>query len=290
MGKYDKFLVGISSAPAPGQAPSKKTGKYSQYTAGLDTPRQNADLRKPTFGEIYDARKDFSPPALIKSKILEPGGEKIAELGGRFGYPKTGAAVGTVVSELPAFVSAAAGLIDLYGKDPSTLSKAVRNTPRMLSPKYSELKEGLVSGDLPERAGRVARFPNLGGQPSLAPPPQAPMVSPKSYPKELNSFLNFVKARVNSFGKKLSAQELDDYHTELQTILADTRLKGTAPYAVAQGLKKLVDPLRGGAIPGINELDKVYALSKKLRVAPEIAKKIWNYLGPKARWGVIGVP
>lgn len=297
MGKYDKFLVGLSSAPAQGVQSSVpvNTGKYDQFLTGLDSQPQAQD-EEPKTGElsIMDAMGlagELAPsPVQRIQRGLDVAGEKIAEFGGRMGAPKTSAAVGTAVQMAPTALGAATTLGGLYSKEPTKLADAIRNTPKMLRPRYEAIKGDFVSGDLPERAGRVARFPSFSGKLQLGPEPLTPMAAPKSYPKELNSFLNFARARVNAFGKRLSPQELDDYHTELQTILSNNQLRGTSPYAIAEGVKKLVDPLRSEAIPGLGELDKVYALSKKLRVAPEVAKKIWSYVGPKMRWGAIGVP
>lgn len=268
------------------------TGTSSSSWKSRATPAQATGPRPtPSIFDAMSIASEIAPsPVQRIRRGLDTAGEKIAEFGGSMGAPKTGAAIGTGVSKLQDILGAATTLSGLYSKNPTRLADAIRNTPKMLRPRYEAIKGDFVSGDLPERAGRVARFPSFSGKLQLGPEPLTPMVAPKSYPKELNSFLNFAKARVTALGKRLSPQELDDYHTELQTILSENRLKGTAPYAIAQGLKKLVDPLRSEAIPGLGELDKVYALSKRLRVAPEVAKKIWDYVGPKMRWGAIGVP
>jgi hypothetical protein len=294
MGRFDDLTTGLTPAPAAA-APKTARGRFDDLLG--DLPKSDAIKRSPSdYADVaWKMATDAAPTPtrFIKRNILEPAGEAIAEAGGRTGmkaiqYPA--AAVGTVVSELPQVLGAATSLRGLYSKNPTRLAKAIRNTPRMLSQEYDAVKGNYVSGDLPERFGRVAKFPGLSGRPQFGPDPLTPNIAPKTYPRELNSFLNFAKGRVNALGKRLSPQELEDYHNELKTILNKPGLRGTEPYAIAAKIKKTVDSLRAEAIPGVGELDKVYALSKKLRIAPEKAKELWAYLGPKLRWGAMGVP
>lgn len=234
-----------------------------------------------------------TPERMLKEKVLDPAGEALAEAGGRTGHKAISipaAAVGTMISEAPAFAGAASSLSGLYNQeDPTPFAEAIKNTPSDLSPRYTALDEKAgISGDLPIRRGTVPKFPGLNGLPANVPPPEAPMVNPSSYPKDTNALLNFMKARISAYGDKLSSQELRDYDSMLGTMFKGREISpGTDQYALASQRASENTPLLNKAVPGRADLDTIYAISKKLRIAPEIAKNIWSYLGPKFRWGDI---
>lgn len=198
-------------------------------------------------------------------------GEVIAEEGGKAGYPRTAATVGTAISMAPELLVAGGGLKSLY-ESSNPIARAITTTPKELGPEFQAGEKAAgISGDLPVQRGAIARFPNMAGNPSIQPPPQAPFVAPKSYPKDINSFINFARARVQAFGDKLTPQELDDYKTMLSTNIKAMKVKGlakTEPYAIASQLQKDVTALHNSVIPGREQLNKVYALSKTIH--PEL--------------------
>lgn len=290
-GRFDDILAALppeaTQSPAVG-APQNR-GKYDDILSGITPPKQSLkDQVKGAYRIATDIVPEVAPsPTQRIQKGLDIGGEKLAEALGKHGYPKLGALYGTEIQTLPAILGAATGIGALETSE-APLAQAVRNSPRMLSPRYDAVKEAAgISKDLPISRGTIPKFPGLNGLPSNVPPPEAPMVAPKIYPKEINGLLNFVRARVEGLGSKLSGQELEDYHSIINTAMRDGKIApGTPPYAVATKLlKDFVNPLRSKAIPGIADTDQIYALSKKLRIAPEVAKTIWNYVGPKMRWG-----
>lgn len=294
MGKYDRFLVGLSSAPASPPAKAKApsaSGKYDKFLSGLSRGALGVARTIPEIDALSTIAELKGPADAIHAQFPEQAGNLAEYLGSKGFDPKVSAALTTPIALAPEIASSAMGIGQVVaGQGP--LAKAIRNTPRMLSPRYDALNEAAgISKDLPVQGGRIPKFPNLAGLPSNAPPPQAPMVAPKMYPKDTNSFLNFARGRVESLGKKLSSQELHDYHTIINTAMRDGDIvPGTNQHAIASKLGKQVASLLGKAVPGREELDEIYALSKKLRVVPEVAKTIWKFLGPKLRYGVIGVP
>lgn len=319
MGRYDDILAGLPQPAASAQAPVRPTGKYDDILAGLPKVDNRSTLEKvlgagkealkmaPTAataiaglagaGNPWDAASVVNAPELMR-RVKEGSvmaGEGVAEQGGKMlpNHPNIPAAIGTAVAMAPELVAAGTTLRGMVAsQDP--LAQAIRNTPKDLSPRYAALnKEAGISENLPVQRGSIPRFPGLDGQPQGAPPPQAPTVAPVAYPKDPNAFLNFAKARLSGLGDKLSAQELNDYKSIVNTMMRTGKVSpGTDQYAVASQVGKQTTQLLNKAVPGRAELDQVYALSKQLRIAPEIAKRIWDYFGPKLRWGagVVGVP
>lgn len=68
MGKYDQFLVGLSSAPTSAVSAPTKTGKYDQFLTGLDAPAGS-----PTGSpENSERRQQSSLPVEIAARIMQP--------------------------------------------------------------------------------------------------------------------------------------------------------------------------------------------------------------------------
>lgn len=245
---------------------------------------------KPPIGFVANEVMKMAPWNKASQALKDVAGTAAEKMGSMGVPPKVAASVALPLAIAPELLAAGTSLAGLEGETP--LAQAITNTPRDLSPRYAALNEAAgISKDLPQATGRVAKFPNLAGQPSKVPPSFAPAISPTSYPKDTNSFLNFARMRLESLGERLQPQELNDYKSMMNTAMNDgTLTPGTDQFAVATQLKKQATDLLNKAVPGRVELDQIYALSKKLRVAPEVAKKLWNYLGPKMRWGLIDVP
>jgi len=315
MGKYDQYLVGLNAEPTS-QPSNSGNGKYDKYLTGLPESLNTSVDKKPMVNpalreaisrvpglleklapvipglEPLTTVKELLPTAnTIKEGFPKVAGNIAEKLGGMGVNPNVSATLTTPIAIAPELASSAMGLGEvLAGK--SVLSQAIRNTPRNLSPRYDVLNEAAgISKNLPVSKGSIPKYPGLNGLPSNVPPPQAPAISPMSYPKEINPFLNFARMRLEGLGKKLHPQELNDYKSIINTAMRDNKITpGTDQFAVATRLKGQATKLLNKAVLGRAELDQIYALSKKLRIAPEVAKQLWNYIGPKLRWGVIGVP
>lgn len=296
--------------------------KYPEYQAQIDVDKPQGvlgavssalgsrpELKAYSEGEGADisnpfiaARETLSAPIRLGATLARgpsATGEAIAETGGALGYPKTAAALGTAVSMAPELLGAGKAL-SLMRTSQAPLARAIRLKPKQLGQEFEAInREAGISGNLPERMGSKARFPppELQGLATRPPKPlllgeTIPEVPPKSYPRDMNTFLNLASDRIKKFGKQLSPQELDDYKTELSTLLREKKgLKGTPPYAVATKLYKETTALQNEIMPGMEDLNKVYSLSKKLhpevgKAVVGIVKKLW----PHFRWGVIGVP
>lgn len=221
----------------------------------------------------------------IKDETLPKAGEDLAGyLGEKIpNHPNIGAAAGTIVAKAPDIIGSAMGLGELAAGD-SAIAQAIRKTPRMIG---KEMESGVsaagISDKLPVQRGAFARFANNASKGMSPEAAQASLpMAPASYPKDPNSFVNFAMARVQAFGEKLSPQELSDTKSALSTMMRDGKLvPGTPPYAVATKLKRAVTDLHNQAIPGREELNQIYALSKTLH--PEIGK--WAVEGAK-KYGV----
>lgn len=235
--------------------------------------------------EMYPASQE------IKEGFPKAGGAIAENLGKRGWNPNVAAIPATAVSIAPEIASSAMGLGEVVaGK--SALSQAIRKTPKMLGPEFQAGERAAgISGDLPVQRGAIPKFPNLAGEASNAPPSVAPLVAPKTYPKDLPSLINFAKARVQAFGERLSPQELDDYKTMLSTNLSEMKAKGlskTEPFAIASNLQKQVTELHNAVVPGREELNRIYSISKKLHpdMGDWISKGVEKY-GVKAIGAVL---
>lgn len=301
-GKYDDILSGLTPAPMspwgaaqalmdsrPELKPYANDGKTLESPTGFaDTVKKATGAAIETVGApirvgatINEGRKGF--PA-----VAGEGAEKLGEMGVS---PEVSAALMLPVAMAPELVAAGQSFKGLYGN--SKLAQGIRNTPRDLSPRYDVLNEKAgISKNLPETGGRTARFPNLAGQPVSSPPPFAPAIAPKLYPKDPNALVNFARSRIEALGERLSPQELNDYDTLIGQMMDKGKFGSGGPLAIASKVKSSANQLLNKAIPGKADLDQIYKISKTLRLAPEVAKKVWDYFGPKLRYGagVIGVP
>lgn len=128
-----------------------------------------------------------SPWQTVRQNTLDPLGEKTAELGGRMGYPLTGAAIGTAVQMAPELAMAYAGLKGIYGSTNPTVQGLV-NTPKELSPQYTAQNEAIgISGEVPETASNVKyadpyQYASQLTKPKYAKvtPPDLPVVQPST--------------------------------------------------------------------------------------------------------------
>lgn len=262
-----------------------------------------------------------TPTSLIKEKVLEPTGEKIAELGGTTKFPgisksisqPVSAAIGTVVSEAPAFLSAATTLGGLYNEtDPTLAAKAIRNSPKMLGKQYQFQDEAAgIGNELPVRSGKLPGFEKTSADIGDAETAKNMSLNPPvSYPKDTNAFLNFARARMSAFGEDLTPDELTHYKDSSNALIklgenrVNTLAQNGKAYAMANQMNKQAGTLQakvvnsalvGKKIPegyqrSREDLNRLYAWSKRMRIAPVVAEKIWKYLGPKFRWGEILVP
>ena len=208
--------------------------------------------------------------------VAQAEGQAVSDYGQQKGYPMTGAAVGTGISMIPDAINAYAGVEGLHNVD-NPVIKGLLNTPQELGPEYAALdaKAG-VSGQLPIQRGSVPKFPGLDGQPSNAPPTQAPNVAPISYPKDTNTSLNFVRNRIDGVGDNLTPQELSDHKTILSNLMGkmSTQGQGNTPvFAKAAQASSDVTDLQNANVGGRASLNTAYRVSKGLQGATDAIKK-----------------
>lgn len=228
MGRFDDLTADLQPTS------SGKGGRFDDLTTDLTPSITNAERIEPG---IYG---DTDPAG---QKMLE----KLQTVAGGYGVGKL-AGLG---------VAKAAG---------STLGKAILNSPSDLSPEYDALHETAgISKNLPETGGRTARFPNLAGQPSKVPPSFAPGIAPINYPRDTNSMLNFMRQRMDSLPDHLSPQELNDYKTLISQAIDTGKVGAGKPFAMAAQLRAQASELLNSRVDGLEDLNKVYALSSKLR-------------------------
>lgn len=291
MGKYDDILAGLP----PPETSTQSTGKYDDILAGL--PPANGG-GKPPIGYVVSQVRKLAPWNRISQAMPEiagAGAEKLGEMGVN---PKVAAAAMLPVSMAPELTGAAAALSDMApvseGISKSPITKAIVNSPRDLSPEYDALHEAAgISKNLPETGGRTARFPNLAGQASKVPPPFAPAIAPTNYPRDPNAMLNFARSRMEALGDKLSPQELSDYRTVIGQLIDTGKVGGGQPMAMAAQLKAQATDLLNNRVEGLAELNKVYALSKKMRnptlFLPQAIQGLIQKYGPWVARGAAGV-
>jgi hypothetical protein len=202
---------------------------------------------------------DLEVPATNNAERIEPGiygetdptGQKILE---NFGRVAGGYGLGSL---------AATGVVKAAD---STLGQAILNSPKALSPQYDALHEAAgISKDLPVQRGTSLRFPNLAGQPTSTPPTFAPAIAPLTYAKDPNTLLNIARARMEGLGDRLSPQELNDYKTLIGQMIDTGKVGAGKPLAMASQLRGQASDLLNNRVEGLAELNKVYALSTKLR-------------------------
>jgi hypothetical protein len=260
--EYKSHITDSSSSPETPVSSSGLRGAVAKIPGLMD----KISPMIPGFAEVSQVARP-SEMASIAQKghefFPEAGGNIAEELGRRGVNPKIAASVALPVSIAPEIASSVMGINEIVS-GPSTIAKAIRTAPKKLGPAFDAGERAAgISGDLPVQRGAMARFPKS----EIDPVTPSGVPTPKSYPKDLNSFLNFTKARVTAFGEKLSPQELDDYKTMLGTHLDAMKAKGlakTEPFAIASKLRNQVTELHNMAIPGREELNKIYAISRKL--------------------------
>lgn len=228
----------------------------------------------PGIGELAQVAR---PSELVKATkagkraFPEAAGVIAEELGKRGIDPELAAGLATPVAIAPEIASSILGLGGMR-TGTSTVARAIRTKPRDLGPVFQAGEKAAgISGDLPIQRGAVARFPiqeRLAAtkQPTPISPAQAtPSVAPISYPKDPAAFINFANGRIRSFGKKLTPQEIDDTKTILTNMINEGKVaRGTEPFALATKLRQEVTKLHNQVIPGREELNRVYSLSKKI--------------------------
>lgn len=230
----------------------------------------------------FQAASDLAPWNVVRRNTLDPAGEGVAEEFGRTGHPAVGAAFGTAIQMAPEIIQAGTGLSNLY-QSGNPIVKGLINTPQELGPEYEALdKSAGVSGKLPVQRGTIPKFPGLDGLPKNVPPPEAPNVSPVSYPKDTNTYLNFVRDRLDSVGKNLSPQELADHKTILSNLMKKMAVDGqagTQVFAKAAQAQSDLTGLQNSAIPGRDSLNRAYGISKGLQGITKRALKAGAWAG-----------
>jgi hypothetical protein len=227
------------------------------------------------------------------------GAEKLGQVGAN---PYATAAVLTPAAIAPEILGAYAGLKGLYNS-PNAIAQGITKTPQEIGQAMNAGEEAAgVSGQLPVRSGLNPRFPKTSPDvitvtpEGTAIPGGTPMnniqgVSPTQYPKNTDSLLNFMKQRIDQYGDKLPVQELADYKRMLPEMFNKMEVaRGTPQYALASQIQKQVSELHSAAIPGRENLNAAYSVSKTLH--PEVANWIQNYAqkyGKQALKEAIGV-
>jgi hypothetical protein len=252
MGKYDDLTADL---PPVGQMnPSTDGGRFNDLLKDLPPVQNNAERIEPG---IYDSS--------------DPVGQRIIE---NFQKAANGYALGAL------------GGTGIVKAADSTIGQAILNSPKDLSPAYDALHESAgISKDLPVQRGAGLRFPNLAGQPTSAPPTFAPAIAPLTYAKDPNTLLNIARGRMENLGDRLSPQELNDYKTLIGQMIDTGKVGAGKPLAMASQLRAQASELLNNRVEGLAELNKVYALSTKLRNPTEFLPQfIQNGLQKYGPW------
>jgi hypothetical protein len=309
VGKYDDLTADLPPAVnASGQMnTSASGGRFDDLLSDLGPPPQTTWGAVKTalgsrpelqpFGNVQGFKTSPNPLVAAGQTLAAPirtgmtlqtgfpkAGEAIAESEGAEGYPKAGVAAGMGVSMIPALANTAIGLNSMYESD-NPLIKGMVNTPKELSPEYDELHQAAgISKNLPVTGGRVARFPNMAGQPSANPPPFAPAIAPINYPRDPNALLNFARARMEGLSDQLSPQELNDYRTLIGQMIDTGKVGSGAPLAAASQLRAQATDLLNNRVEGLADLNKAYAISKTVQnpstLIPEVIREGVEKYGP----------
>lgn len=242
----------------------------------------------PPLGFVASKVMSMTPASKLSALFPQMAGAGAEELGKLGVNPKIAASAMLPVSMAPDILGTIAGAEEI--ENPSTLTKAITHSPSDLSPEYNAVKEAAgISNNLPETGGRTARFPNLAGQPSKFPPDFAPAIAPINYPRDPNSLINFAQARMQGLGNRLSPQELSDYRTIIGQLIDTGKVGGGQPLAMAAQAKAQATDLLNNQVEGLAELNKVYALSSKLRnpsqFLPQAVQTLIQKYGPSVARG-----
>lgn len=227
MGKYDDILAGLPASNTPA-AVTPKVGKYDDILSGLPEQKTNKPSISPFVA--YDVANELSPASIVRHNTLDPLGEKIAEFGGRQGYPISGALAGTAVQVAPELLSTVLGLKGLYkSTDPAV--KGALNTTKELGADYQAQNDAIgVTRRVPPEGGLKPRFAELERVAATKQPkpviPAEPVPSniPVRYPSKPGDFLSYANGRLSS-QKPIAPQELMDWQVKLQTDMSN----GTIP-------------------------------------------------------------
>lgn len=224
---------------------------------------------------IPELAQDLAPA------ISQAEGQAVSDYGLKKGYPLTGAGIGTGISMIPDAVAAYVAWKGIHNVD-NPIVKGLVNSPQELGPEYQALDQKAgVSGKLPVQRGTIAKYPGLDGLPSNVPPTQAPEVSPLSYPKDTNTYLNFVKDRLDGVGKSMAPQELSDHKTMLNSLMTKMTAQGqgsTPVFAKAAQAASDITDLQNEAIKGRASLNTAYGISKGQQSLTDFIKK-WGLRG-----------
>lgn len=290
MGRYDDILAGLP--PAQGVSSG---GKYDDLVSDLPAEEMGGS---PPLSFVASQIMKMQPTEKISQGLKTLAGNTAEKMGSMGIPPKVAATTMLPLAIAPELVAAGSALGLLEG--PSRLAKAIRNTPSNLGPQYEFQNAKAGIGTLkPVRRGLEPTF-NL-------PKGRIPAVTdvPKTYPQSPEAFYNYADTKLKTFGDQLSTQELNHWKKIIGKFLdkGPNRI-GSDMYGSLSKLKDQVSSTEASAVTkalkGVDipkgfestreELNAINRLSRQLRIAPEIAKKVWKYLGPKLRWGLINVP
>lgn len=262
--------------------PSSESDPYAEFTHDLP-PSKPQMGGSPPIGYVASKVLEMAPWNRVSAAMPKISGSGAEFLGALGVPPKVAAATMLPISMAPELTSAAGAIGELA--NPSPLTKGITHSPANLSPEYEELYKGAgISKNLPETGGRVARFPNLAGQPSKVPPPFAPAIAPINYPRDPNALLNFARSRMEGLSDRLSPQELSDYKTIIGQLIDTGKVGGGTPMAMASQLRARASELLNNRVEGLSELNKAYAISSKLRnpmqILPDFIQQGIQKYGP----------
>jgi hypothetical protein len=242
----------------------------------------------PVSGALNAATQTLAAPIRVGNTLSQGPdvvGEGSSNLGNQVGYPNTGAAIGTAIQMAP-YVAGGVGAYQGLNAVENPVVKGLMNTPQELGPEYQALdQQAGVSQKLPVQRGTVAKFPGLDGTPQNQPPVEAPNVSPISYPKDRNTYLNFVRDRIDGTGQNLTPQELADHDKILSDIMTNMKAKGQSGTPVFQKAAQAgsdITDLRNANVPGRPGLNTAYGISKNSQA---VQQAIAQYASKAARWG-----
>lgn len=299
---------GAPDAAAP-EAPTQTYGYESGYGSNNATP---TDVALSKAGAAYDTLNQMAPWNVLRAHTLQPAADAVAEQGGRLGYPKTGAALGTAIAISPEILSAYTSLRGIYNSA-NPIVKGLMNTPQELGPQYAAQNEAVgLRARPPEQSGANLKFPNPYGENTLTTRPPAaiqvdtnipsnlrgadalPSTTPVKYPNNPASLINAADQRISQFGPQLNQQELSDYKALLDQNIGDPNKipkfidgKKNPLYAqasqvrakVSDLLNQVIEPKLAGAnlpegtMPTRAGLNQAYGVASKQQALTELIKK-----------------
>ena len=227
------------------------------------------------------------PWDVARQYTLDPVAQKASDIGLATGYPNTGAAIGTAIKISPEILSAYTSLKGMYNSA-NPILKGITNTPQEIGQQMGAGEQAAgINPQLPVRSGTMARFPKTNPDvvtvtpegtaiPGGTPMSTIPDVTPTQYPKNTNALLNHIENRITQFGDQINPQELSDYKKILPEMFNKGEVvRGTPQYAMASKLNSQIGDLYNKAIPGRDQLNQAYSVSKTLH--PDIITPLQNY-------------